>query len=79
MPRPREYYFYNRSEDWSEDIYSGYSRAIWDITSLLIEEFDTNNKEISSLLKEIHKIDNIVGQAQMKTLSQNKEANHENL
>lgn len=79
MPRPREYYFYNRSEDWSEDIYSGYSRAIWDIMSLIIEEFDTNNQEISSLLKEINKIDNIVEQAQMKILSQNKEANHENL
>lgn len=79
MPRPREYYFYNRSKDWSEDIYSGYSRAIWDIMSLIIEEFDTNNQEISSLLKEIHKIDNIVEQAQMKTLSQNKEVSNENL
>ena len=56
--RPREYYFYNDNlREWSDDKLDGYSRAIWDVMSLIVEERDMNDPEICTLLKDIHKID----------------------
>lgn len=76
--RPREYYYYNNKHDWDEHIYLGYSRALWDIMSLIINEHDKNNHELLALLKDIHKIDCLIDYDWKTTEFSNKEAKNEN-